>query len=58
METGRRQEGPGVKGFGELQKVAGQGGAGLPAGEEGGLEGDPTFPSDPHPYQSQGQSCV
>ena len=47
-----------MKGFGELQKVAGQGGAGLPAGEEGSLEGDPTFPSDSHPYQSQGQSCV
>lgn len=47
-----------MKGFGELRKVAGQGGAGLPAGEEGGLEGDPTSPSDPHPYQSQGQSCV
>lgn len=47
-----------MKGFGELRNVAGQGGARLPAGEEGGLEGSPASPSDPHPYQSQGQSCV
>lgn len=36
-----------MKAFGELGKVAGQEGAGLPAGEQGGVEGSPASPWEP-----------
>lgn len=42
-----------MKGFGELRNVAGQGGAGLPAGEEGGLEGSPPPLLTPIPIRAR-----